>query len=641
MLWYTVAIKTKETICTMKARKLALYSLILMLLVGGVGPFGSAPAEEESPYRVDVDIVNQIVTVYQNKDGGAIVMQGLCSSGADDATPLGTYKMPEKERDGEREEWFHFRAFGGYARYATRIHYDVMFHSLLYNRPNEAAINQQSVKDFGYPVSHGCIRMRTEDAKFIAENCPVGTSVRIHDDSERDEELRDLLYQSSYHASTGQTYSQFLGVPQVPGMLGRGATGSEVRDLQMKLQALGIYNEAITEEYTLATVRAVREAQGLLGQEQTGLATLEFQRAITDPAAPSAMNVALGHGSSGPAVRALQRNLQALKLYDGNIDGVYDVDVTDAVTTFQNAYGFEIDGVATPIVQKAVYYEAEHVKAVFVDAADYRMETQERELFLGEVNCEVGIKLRREPSAESDSLMSLKNGTSVVGVERGDEWSKVMKNGETGYVKNRYMHFTPRTALSLNYSLDGGAPVYSIGITDLNESPAERFTAYIDGGGSLEKHEDLVERAIAGASLDIQAAPSASSEVLGALPQGEVARVLLHSTEWSLVEYEGLQGYIPSDAVTYQLAPAQADDMPGSADLVFENDATEAALTNPHEGSAVPVYESADESSAVLGTLKADVAVNVIETVEGWSLIELKGHQGYVKEIDLKFTSRV
>ncbi len=625
----------------MKARKLALYAMILSLLVGAFGSFGAGRAEEESPYRVDVDIVNQIVTVYENRDGGAIVMQGLCSSGADDATPLGTFKMPEKKREGEREEWFHFRAFGGYARYATRIHYDVMFHSLLYNRPKESAINEQSVRDFGYPMSHGCIRMRTEDAKFIAQNCPVGTQVKIHKDNERDEELRDLLYQSSFHASQGRSYSQFLGVPDEPGMLGRGCTGSEVRDLQMKLQALGIYNEEITGEYTLATVRAVREAQSLLGQAQTGLATLEFQQAITDPAAPAAMNVTLGHGASGPAVRALQRYLQALKLYDGAIDGVYDVDVTEAVTAFQDVYGFEADGVATPIVQKAIYYESEHVKAIFVDDADYRMTTQERELFLGTVNCEVGIKLRREPSAKSESLMSLKNGDAVIGVERGDDWSKVMKNGETGYVKNRYMKFTPKTAHSLDYSLDGGEPVYSIGITDLNESPAERFTAYVEGGGSLERHEDLAERATAAADLDIQSAPSTSGEVLGTLPRGATARVLLHSSEWSLIEYDGLQGYIPSDAAAYQLAPADGDDQPGSADLVFEDDTTETAQANPHEGSAAPVYESADEGSRVLGTLKPDTAVNVIETVDGWSLIELQGHRGYVKEIDLKFTAQV
>ncbi len=108
-----------------------------------------------------------------------------------------------------------------------------------------------------------------------------------------------------------------------------------------------------------------------------------------------------------------------------------------------------------------------------------------------------------------------------------------------------------------------------------------------------------------------------------------------------MIEYDGLQGYIPSDAATFQLVPAEVDQLPDSAEQVYEDDTTEKALASPHEGRAVPVYESADEGSTVLGNLKPDMAVDVIETVEGWSLIELRGHRGYVKEIDLKFTARV
>ena len=263
------------------------------------------------------------------------------------------------------------------------------------------------------------------------------------------------------------------------------------------------------------------------------------------------------------------------------------------------------------------------------------------ERFLGTVDCEVGIKLRQAPSAESEALTSLKDGTAVIGVERGDKWSKVMKGGETGYVMNRYMDFTSKTALTLEYSVDGDKTVYAIGITDLNESPAERFTAYIEGGGSLDEHEDLSQRATAETGLDIQSAPSTSSEVMGTFPQGEQAMVLLRSSEWTFIEYEGMQGYVPTDAVSFQLVPAETEDAPESAARVFEDDTTETALTSPHEGHAVPVYASADESSAVLGSLKQEVEVSVIETVDGWSLIELQGHRGYVKEIDLRFTAQV
>jgi len=618
----------------MSFKRFTLLLIACLLALGALVPCAPALAKSKSPYRVDVDLVNQIVTVYTNDKDSDIVIQCLCSSGANGATPTGTFTMPEKKRPTERTEWFHFRAFGGYARYATRIYMDVMFHSLLYTRPKESRINEQSVRDFGFPVSHGCIRLRTEDAKFIAENCPVGTVVKIHKKNEKDEELRQLLFQSSYHADSGQSYNSFLGIPDEPGILGKNSSGDEVRDLQLKLRALGIFNEEITGTYSLSTVKAVREAQKLLGVEQTGMATLEFQEAIARPDAPSAMNVPLQHGDSGPAVRALQRNLQTLRLYGGDIDGVYDVDVINGVTTFQNAYGFPDDGVASPLVQQAIYYEAHHIQALF-PSQDYAMEVQSRDTYIGTVNCEVGIKLRKEPSTKSESLMSLRNGSTVVCVEYGPKWSKVMKNGEVGYVMNAYMEYTAKASLVLNYTGGDGA-AYTLGITDINESPAEKFTDYVEAGGSLEKHADLVEHATATAELELRQTPSDSGELLGSVPSGSEVQLLLKSSEWSLVEYGGVQGYVRNDRVEFWLGPDEEDDEPGSAE-VFEDDTTETATVEPHEGKSAPVYESADEASAVLGSLKRGKVVNVIETVEGWSLIELEGHQGYMEERDLNF----
>ena len=620
-------------------KRRALIALILILFLGALSPLGTAFAGRgDSPYRVEVDLVNQIVTVFTNDDDETIVLQCLCSSGADDATPTGNFKMPPKKRDGERSEWFHFRAFGGYARYATRIYKDVMFHSLLYTRPKESRINEQSVKDFGYPVSHGCIRLRVEDAKFIAENCPVGTRVKIHDKGERDEELRDLLYQSSYYASSGQSYSQFLGVPDEPGMLGKGSSGDEVRNLQMMLKDLGIYTDKIDGKYSLGTVRAVREAQALLGVTQTGLASLEFQQAISKPDAPSAMNVTLSQGDSGPAVRTLQKGLQALRLYEGDIDGVYDVEVIEGVETFQRAYGFPVNGVAKPIVQKAIYYEGDRVKKLFANQPDYRAEVKSTEHYLGTVKCDVGIKLRQEPSAKSESLMSLKDGTTVIGLEYGSKWSRVSKNGVTGYVMNSYMEYRTDTTLSIDYIDDAGNVVYTLGITDINESPAEQFTRYIEGGGSLEEHEDLTEYATTQADVTLYSTPAESSDTVIIVPRDADVSVVLKSSQWSLVEYNGTRGYVQNDNVSFWLASDEDEEDDAE---VYENDITEIAAIHPREGNSVSVYESGDESANVLGHLPSGTEVNVIETVDGWSLIELKGHQGYVKEVELKFTTQV
>lgn len=617
----------------MRIKRIALFFIALLLALPTYMPV--ARAAQDMPYRIEVDLVNQIVTVFTNDGNDDIVLQCLCSSGANHATPTGTFTMPEKKRDTERTEWFHFRAYGGYARYASRIHKEVMFHSLLYKRPNEKYISQQSVKDYGYAVSHGCVRLRVEDAKFIAENCLPGTKVKIHNKGERDNDLRELLFQSSFHAYEGQTYNQFQGIPDEPGILGKGSSGDEVKELQAKLKALGIYTGEIDGKYTLSTVKAVRQAQKLLGVEQTGAATLEFQEAIARPDAPSAMEVSLTEGRSGPAVRALQLNLQALKLYDGDADTVYDIDVINAVKTFQSVYGFKTDGVASPLLQKAAYYEAGRLKGIFAGQGDYSAEIRERTVYYGRVNCQVGIKLRKEPNTKSEALMSLRNGTTVVGVEAGKEWSQVSRNGVNGYVKNSYMEYYPQTVLSVDYIGPDGAVKYTMGSTDDRDSPAVAFEEYLASGGSLDEYSELSEFATLLEAQPLRANPNEAAETLADIPDGEDVQVLLKGGEWSLVSWNDAQGYIANPYLEFwKGVDIEADDVE-----VYEDDTMETAAIAPQAGDSANVYEAADESSAVIGSLPANTPVSVVETTDGWSLIDYKGHQGYVKELELQFTN--
>ena len=57
--------------------------------------------------------------------------------------------------------------------YWTRFHGDYLFHSVLYH-PGTFNIMDGSL---GYNVSHGCVRMAIENARFIHDNIPYGTTV--------------------------------------------------------------------------------------------------------------------------------------------------------------------------------------------------------------------------------------------------------------------------------------------------------------------------------------------------------------------------------------------------------------------------------------------------------------------------------
>ena len=133
-------------------------------------------------YEIEVDLTNQIVTVYRGsgRATGDIVRQMICSSGTEDNTPRGTFIMPENQKEDEREEWYYIGKYQLYVQYASRIVGSILFHSLPSVQRNESP-TADSHEALGAPASHGCIRLRPADSRWIAENCLAGTSVHIFD----------------------------------------------------------------------------------------------------------------------------------------------------------------------------------------------------------------------------------------------------------------------------------------------------------------------------------------------------------------------------------------------------------------------------------------------------------------------------
>ena len=632
----------------MKLRRIFSLALAMLLLIAAVPAFDiTALAAYDMPYYIEVDITNQIVTIYSTVSN-VIVRQMLCSTGVKDATPTGTYRMPKKEEKLEREEWYYFRSYSCYAHYASRIYKGVLFHSIPCSRKSDSSISKTALAEFGRPASHGCVRLRWQDAEFIAKCCLEGTKVRIYKSKKRDNELREMLYAASYTNENGQSYKAYLGISEEEGVLGRYDKGKEVVSLQTRLRDLGIYNDEINGEYGGSTVNAVREAQRLLGQDQTGVATLEFQDAIMDDeTAPTAQNVPVTEGMSGPVVRNVQQYLKNLKLYDGATDGVFDMDVREAVEKFQGAYGYPTDGVLTPEVQKALYYESGKVEATFSQSEGYDCDITDSQIYMGRVSSQVGIRLRKKDSAGSEALARLASGDLVVALEHGDEWSKVQRGRDIGYVNNRYLTYYQQDLYALNYTASDGGMSYTIGHTDRDyyagaSIPAEVFEDYLASGGSLDNYEGISTFAKVDTepdvSLNLREAPNTSSAILAELPAGTEVRVLLRSSEWSLVEYGEQNGYLLNQYLEFWDAPDE--DAEAEGDGVAEEDADNAALPAmvlAMEGGSAPVYDVDSDDAEVLGYLKNTTRVTVIETVDGWSHISYKDHTGYMKDDDLQF----
>ena len=634
----------------MKLNRISALALAVLLLIAAVPAFEmTALAAYHMPYYIEVDLTNQIVTVFSTGTK-VIVRQMLCSTGLKNATPKGTYYMPPKEERLEREEWYYFRSFSCYAHYASRIYKNVLFHSIPCNRKSDSSISKTALEAFGHPASHGCVRLRWQDAEFIAKCCDIGTRVRIYESKKKNPDLRELLYAASYTNEKGQSYKAYLDISEEEGVLGRFSEGKEVVSLQTRLRDLGFFNDDIDGKYMGSTINAVREAQRLMDEDETGVATAEFQQKLLDDAqAPTAQNVPVQEGMSGPVVRNMQQYLQDLRLYDGAIDGVFDVDVGEAVRKFQGAYGYPADGVLWPVIQKALYYEAGKVKAMFSQNEDYTCAMTGGQVYIGRLSSNVSVRLREKPSASSDALTRLNNGDLVVAREHGDDWSKVQRGRNVGYMHNRYLQFYQLDIYELTYSATDSSLSYTIGNTEQGyyagaNIPAEVFEDYLASGGSLDDYEGISTFARVNTdsddiSLNLREGPNTSSAILAELPNATEVKVLLKSTEWSLVEWEGRNGYLLNQYLEFWEGPDDQDSEEGAPEISDE-DADNAALPAmvlAMEGAGAPVYDVDSDDGTVLGTLENGVRLTVLESVGGWSKISYRDHIGYMKDDDLQF----
>ena len=129
------------------------------------------------PYMIRVNRAAATVTIYGMDYSGAYSIPCrafICSPGR--ATPIGTFRSRWNAR------WIEF-AGNQYGQYAKNITQDFYFHSVMYNGKAENALDWPAYNRLGTVCSHGCVRLQAGDAKWIYDNCPVGTIVEIYDDA--------------------------------------------------------------------------------------------------------------------------------------------------------------------------------------------------------------------------------------------------------------------------------------------------------------------------------------------------------------------------------------------------------------------------------------------------------------------------
>ncbi|MCJ7665545.1 MAG: L,D-transpeptidase, partial [Actinobacteria bacterium] len=125
---------------------------------------------DSTDFRIEVDLSRQILTVFYMEE---ILKEMVCSGGAPGhATPLGEFTTTQKIK----YSWVDRFDVGAY--YWIRFFEDYLIHSVPFDKNGKMIVEE--FEKLGSPASHGCIRLRLEEAQWLYESLPLGVRVLIY-----------------------------------------------------------------------------------------------------------------------------------------------------------------------------------------------------------------------------------------------------------------------------------------------------------------------------------------------------------------------------------------------------------------------------------------------------------------------------
>ncbi|NLG23774.1 MAG: SH3 domain-containing protein, partial [Clostridiales bacterium] len=168
--------------------------------------------------------------------------------------------------------------------------------------------------------------------------------------------------------------------------------------------------------------------QMIFGAQPAAAATPTPSSAETPAAtaAPADEGGTLKYGSTGDAVKALQKRLKTLKYFAGTPLGNYKTQTVAAVKAYQKAMGLKQDGVATPALQQMIFTKIEAVSG-----------TVYRRVALSSASATMNV--RKGFTTDATVVCTAKHGARVRLLATAGDWSRIQADGKTGYVMTKYL----------------------------------------------------------------------------------------------------------------------------------------------------------------------------------------------------------
>ena len=137
--------------------------------------------QEDTTLLIQVNLTTNTVTVFRGK---VPVKAFACSVGLrEGSTPVGNFQLKDKLR-------WHELVGPSWGQWCSHITGDILFHTLpYYSNSDKFTMVPEEYNQIGTSSSHGCIRLAAADAKYLYDNCPVGTAVTVFSGTSEDDPL--------------------------------------------------------------------------------------------------------------------------------------------------------------------------------------------------------------------------------------------------------------------------------------------------------------------------------------------------------------------------------------------------------------------------------------------------------------------
>lgn len=133
--------------------------------------------------KIEVDLTNQITTIYGKYSDGTwkpFMSEFVSTARKGKTTPVGNWKIQGSKNLKAKYRTAKLSGGKSYAEYLVRFKGAKCMHMVPYSKRNTSGkVSKGEFNKLGTPRSAGCVRMPAKMARYIYNNCPLGTPVKV------------------------------------------------------------------------------------------------------------------------------------------------------------------------------------------------------------------------------------------------------------------------------------------------------------------------------------------------------------------------------------------------------------------------------------------------------------------------------